>query len=317
LLYGGTDRSLTQFQDRVAAARRLPLPLKDLLQALPKWTPPLDALRSAVSVLAHFDQDMADNSHDANLRKAERLLAQLPVAVADHFRFSKGLQAIPARPDLPHAANFLYMLRGGEAPREEVRAFDVSLILYAEHEFNASTFAARTIVSTLSDLHSAVCGAIGALKGALHGGANEKVMDVVRASGGVATAEKWTKDAAARRNAWASVIASTRRGRACGNLENVRSRCERRHARMEDTADAIENVMAAEKKMYPNLDWPAGRLYHALGLEIPIYTPIFAISRVAGWSAHVIEQLDNNRLIRPRSLYTGPDTRTVKPIGER
>jgi citrate synthase len=323
LLYGElpTTRELAQFQARIAAARRLPLPLKELLQALPKWTPPLDALRTAVSVLAHFDQDAADNSHEANVRKAERLLGQMPVAVADHFRFSKGLQPVAARQDLAHAANFLYMLRGAEATPEEVRAFDVSLTLYAEHEFNASTFAARTIVSTLSDLHAAICGAIGALKGALHGGANEKVMDVVRAAGGIATAEQWTKDALGRKE---RIMGFGHRVYKAGDVRagilKIYARAAAAKAgtlEWEDVADQIEAVMAAEKKMYPNLDWPAGRLYHALGLEIPIYTPIFAISRVAGWSAHVIEQLDNNRLIRPRSLYTGPATRTVKPIAER
>lgn len=323
LLYGElpTARQLAQFQSRVAAARRLPIPLRDLLQALPKWTLPLDALRSAVSVLAHFDQDTADNSRDANLRKAERLLAQLPVAVADHYRFSKGLQAVPARQDLPHGANFLYMLRGSEASPDEVKAFDVSLILYAEHEFNASTFAARTIVSTLADLHSAVCGAIGALKGALHGGANEKVMDVVRAAGSPATAEQWTRDALARKE---RIMGFGHRVYKAGDVRaGILKTFARQaagkagHLAWEDTADAIERVMAAEKNMYPNLDWPAGRLYHALGLEIPIYTPIFALSRVAGWSAHVIEQLENNRLIRPRSLYTGPPARAVKPLAER
>jgi 2-methylcitrate synthase/citrate synthase II len=323
LLYGElpTAKELTQFHSRVAVARRLPLPLRDLFQALPKWTAPLDALRTAVSVLAHYDQDTADNSRDANLRKAERLLAQLPVAVADQFRFSKGLQAVPARQDLPHGANFLYMLRGTEATPDEVRAFDVSLTLYAEHEFNASTFAARTIVSTQSDLHSAVCGAIGALKGALHGGANEKVMDVVRSSGGVATAEQWTRDALARKE---RIMGFGHRVYKAGDVRAgilkvfARAAAEKAgNLEWEDTADTIERVMADEKKMYPNLDWPAGRLYHALGLEIPIYTPIFALSRVAGWSAHVIEQLGNNRLIRPRSLYTGPGTRQVKPLAER
>jgi 2-methylcitrate synthase len=323
LLYGDlpTARELAQFQSRVAVGRRLPLPLRELLQALPKWTSPLDALRTAVSVLAHFDQDTADNSKDANLRKAERLLAQLPLAVADHYRYSKGLQAVPARQDLGHAANFLYMLRGGEASPEEVRAFDVSLTLYAEHEFNASTFAARVIVSTLSDLHSAVCGAIGALKGALHGGANEKVMDVARAAGGPATAEQWVREALARKERIMGF------GHRVYKTGDVRAGILKTYARQaaaksgstqwEDTADTIERVMAAEKNMFPNLDWPAGRLYHALGLETPIYTPIFAISRVAGWSAHVIEQLDNNRLIRPRSLYTGPATRAVKPLADR
>jgi 2-methylcitrate synthase/citrate synthase II len=323
LLYGDlpTTKELAQFQSRIAAARRLPPPLRELFTALPKWALPLDVLRTSVSVLAHFDQDAADNSHDANQRKAERLLAQLPVAVADHYRLTKGLQIEPARPDLAHGANFLYMLRGTEATPEEVKAFDVSLILYAEHEFNASTFAARTIVSTQSDLHSAVCGAIGALKGALHGGANEKVMDVVKASGGVATAEQWTKDALARKE---RIMGFGHRVYKAGDVRAGILKTFARAAAVkagtlewEDTADKIEAVMAAEKKMYPNLDWPAGRLYHALGLEIPIYTPIFAISRVAGWSAHVIEQLDNNRLIRPRSLYTGPTEKKVNAIASR
>ena len=170
-----------------------------MLGALPKWTPPLDALRTAVSALAHFDPDAADNSHDANLRKAERLLAQIPVAIAAHYRLAKGLQPVLARQDLGHAANFLYMLRGTEPTPDDVKALDVSLILYAEHEFNASTFTARVIVSTLSDLHSGITGAIGALKGPLHGGANEKVMDILLAAGGPETAEKWIRDALARK----------------------------------------------------------------------------------------------------------------------
>ncbi|HVK09557.1 MAG TPA: citrate/2-methylcitrate synthase [Gemmataceae bacterium] len=323
LLYGElpTAKQLDGFQNRIAVARRLPVPLRDLLQALPKWALPLDVLRTAVSVLAHFDQDAADNSKDANLRKAERLLAQMPVAVADHYRYSKGQLAVPARQDLGHSANFLYMLRGTEATPEEVKAFDVSLILYAEHEFNASTFAARTIVSTMADLHSAVCGAIGALKGPLHGGANEKVMDVLRAAGGPVTAEKWIKDALARKE---RVMGFGHRVYKAGDVRAgilkviaARMAAIAGTSEWEETAEKIEAVMAAEKKMYPNLDWPAGRLYHALGLEIPIYTPIFAISRITGWSAHVIEQLDNNRLIRPRSLYTGPESRAVKPLAER
>src|SRR5215471_16611645 len=194
-----TQRQLAEFQARVAAARRLPDPLHNLFKSLPRWTPAMDALRTAVSVLAHFDQDASDNSHDANLRKAERLLAQIPLAVADHYRISKGLQTVPARKDLSHAANFLYMLTGSEANVPALRALDVSLILYAEHEFNASTFAARVVCSTESDLHSSIVAAIGALKGKLHGGANEKVMDLLRLAGGPSTAEKWIRDALARK----------------------------------------------------------------------------------------------------------------------
>jgi citrate synthase len=325
LLYGElpTVAELKAFQARVAMARRLPEAVKGLFDALPKWTSPLDALRTAVSALAHFDQDMADNSHEATVRKAERLLAQLPVAVADQYRIAKGLQPVLAKQELSHSANFLYMLRGTEPTPEEVRALDVSMILYAEHEFNASTFTARVIVSTLSDLHSAVTGAIGALKGPLHGGANEKVMDVVRAAGGPETAEKWTLDALARKErimGFGHRVYKTGDVRA-GILKTYARRAAEakgpEYLKWEDTADAIERVMAAQKTMHPNLDWPAGRLYHAMDLEIPLYTPMFAMSRVAGWSAHVIEQLDNNRLIRPRALYTGPALRHVTPIAER
>ncbi len=323
LLHGElpTAKQLEAFQTRVAAARRLPPPLKDLLAALPKWTTPLDALRTAVSALGHFDQDAADNSHDANLRKAERLLAQIPVAVADHYRLAKGLQPVPARQDLGQAANFLHMLRGTDATPEEVKALDVSLILYAEHEFNASTFAARVIVSTLSDIHSGITGAIGALKGPLHGGANEKVMDILLATGGPEKAEEWTKAALAKKE---RIMGFGHRVYKTGDVRaGILKTFSRKMAeaagttQWEDTADIIERVMAAEKNMFPNLDWPAGRLYHAMKLEIPLYTPIFAMSRISGWAAHVVEQLDNNRLIRPRALYKGPERRAIKPLAER
>jgi citrate synthase len=324
LLHGElpTAAELKAFQDRVAAARRLPPPFRDLLAALPKWTTPLDALRTVVSGLAHFDPDVNDNSHDANVRKAERLLAQIPVAIADHYALSRGNTPTPARQDLGHSANFLYMLRGSEPTADETKAMDVSLILYAEHEFNASTFAARVIVSTLSDLHAGVTGAIGALKGPLHGGANEKVVDILRSAGGTpASAEVWIRAALAKKE---RIMGFGHRVYKAGD---VRARILRDYSRalattpelvrLEDTADTIERIMAAEKNMFPNLDWPAGRLYNAMKLEIPLYTPIFAMSRITGWSAHIIEQLDNNRLIRPRALYKGHEPRKVKPIGER
>jgi citrate synthase len=316
-----TAVQLASFQSRVAAARRLPPPLRELLGALPKWTTPLDALRTAVSALGHFDQDAADNSHDANLRKAERLLAQIPVAIADHFRLAKGLLPVSARQDLGQAANFLFMLRDAEPAPEEVKALDVSLILYAEHEFNASTFASRVIVSTLSDMHSGITGAIGALKGPLHGGANEKVMDILLAAGGPDTAEKWTRDALARKE---RIMGFGHRVYKTGDVRaGILKEYSRKAAaakgltQWEDTADVIERVIAEEKKLYPNLDWPAGRLYHALGLEVPLYTPIFVASRITGWCVHVIEQLGANRLIRPRSRYTGPGAKAVRPLGQR
>jgi 2-methylcitrate synthase/citrate synthase II len=323
LLYGElpTAKQLADFQKRTAVARRLPEPLRELLRSLPRWTLSMDALRSAVSVLAHFDQDTPDSSRDANLRKAERLLGQIPVAIADHYRFSKGLEAIPARPDLPSAANFLYMLSGSEASPAETKALDVSLILYAEHEFNASTFTARVVCSTESDLHSAVVAAIGALKGRLHGGANEKVMDLLLQSGGPDTAEQWIRNALANKERIMGF------GHRVYKTGDVRAGILKGYARQmaeatgetqwEDAAAVIERVLEQEKHLYPNLDWPAGRLYHALKLETTLYTPIFVMSRVTGWSAHFMEQQEHNRLIRPRGRYTGPEVRSVVPLAQR
>ncbi|MFN4259998.1 MAG: citrate/2-methylcitrate synthase [Gemmataceae bacterium] len=323
LLHGElpTASQLADFRQRQAASRQLPAPLLQLLQTIPQETPPMDALRSAVSVLAHFDSDVNDNSLPANIRKAERLLAQIPVAVAAQYRFRNGQSPVAPRPDLSLAANFLYMLRGQEDSAMNVKALDVSLILYAEHEFNASTFTARVVCSTESDLHSSIVAAIGALKGRLHGGANEKVMDLLRAAGGPSTAEQWLRDALARKERIMGF------GHRVYKKGDIRAGILKEYARQaaqatgqmqwEETAEIIEKILEQEKNLLPNLDWPAGRLYHAMGLEVPLYTPIFVMSRVTGWSAHVIEQLAHNRLIRPRARYTGPDVRSVSPLVER
>ncbi|MGE3805482.1 MAG: citrate/2-methylcitrate synthase [Gemmataceae bacterium] len=316
-----TQKQLAEFQGRLAGYRNLPDALHALLKALPKNVAPMDAVRSSVSVLAHFDPDVNDSSRAANIRKAERLLGQIPVAVAEQFRFSQGLERVDARKDLGHAANFLYMLRGKEPDADDVKALDVSLILYAEHEFNASTFTSRVVVSTESDLHSGIVAAIGALKGRLHGGANEKVMDVLRAAGGPANAEKWLRDAMARKE---RVMGFGHRVYKAGDVRaGILKEYAKKHAKKanemewEEAAEIFEKILGEEKKLFPNLDWPAGRLYHAMKLEVPLYTPIFVMSRVAGWAAHVIEQLDHNRLIRPRGRYTGPVVRPVKPIKDR
>jgi len=323
LLYGELPNKseLTAFQQRVAASRSIPDSLRALLKSLPKDTVPMDALRTAVSILAHYDPDVNDSSRPANLRKAERLLGQIPVAIAEQYRCAKGLPSIAPRGDLGHAANLLYMLRGTAPSAHDTRAFDVSLILYAEHEFNASTFTARVVVSTESDLHAGIVAAIGALKGRLHGGANEKVMDLLLKTGGPASAEKWIHAALARKD---KIMGFGHRVYKTGD---VRARILKDYARKaavtakttqwEDAADIIERVLEKEKNLFPNLDWPAGRLYYALGLEVPLYTPFFVASRVTGWSAHIMEQLDNNRLIRPRARYTGPGVRNVRPLGER
>ncbi|HTU89434.1 MAG TPA: citrate/2-methylcitrate synthase [Gemmataceae bacterium] len=323
LLYGELPAvaQLADFQKRIATARCLPGPLINLLGAIPLGTSSMDVLRSAVSILAHYDADTADSSRAANLRKAERLLGEIPAAIAVHYRLSKGEQPIAARSDLGHAANFLYMLRGKEPSAADARALDVSLILYAEHEFNASTFTARVVCSTESDLHSSIVAAIGALKGRLHGGANEKVMELLQQTGGPAHAEKWVREALARKERIMGF------GHRVYKTGDVRAGILKTYARQaaeaagslqwEETAEIVERILGVEKNLFPNLDWPAGRLYHALGLEIPLYTPIFVMSRVAGWSAHFIEQAENNRLIRPRGRYIGPEVRPVKPIAER
>jgi 2-methylcitrate synthase/citrate synthase II len=317
LLHGDLPNAgqLADFRNRVTAAQGLPDALSNLFKALPRDTPPMDVLRTAVSVLAHFDPEAQDLTPAASLRKAERLLGQIPVAIAAHWRIAHGLSPIATRADLGHAARFLYLLRGVEASPDAVRALDVSLILYAEHEFNASTFTARVVCSTESDLHSCIVAAVGALKGRLHGGANEKVMDALRAAGGPATAEQWVRSALARKE---KLMGFGHRVYKTGDVRaGVLAPYARRAAdaagqlQWEETAAVIERVLAAEKNLHPNLDWPAGRLYHALGLEVPLYTPIFVMARVAGWSAHVIEQQGHNRLIRPRSRYIGPARRAV------
>ncbi|HYV34855.1 MAG TPA: citrate/2-methylcitrate synthase [Gemmataceae bacterium] len=323
LLHGElpNKKELAAFQQRIAAARKIPDALRTLLKALPKETIPMDGLRTAVSVLSHYDPEINDNSKAANLRKAERLLGQIPVAIAEQYRYTKGLPAIAPRDDLGHAANFLYILRGSPPTADETRAFDVSLILYAEHEYNASTFTARVVVSTESDLHSGVVAAIGALKGRLHGGANEKVMDLLLQTGGPATADKWIRDALARKE---KVMGFGHRVYKTGD---VRAKILKDYARKaavaakttqwEDAAEIVEGVLEKEKNLFPNLDWPAGRLYYAMGLDVPLYTPFFVASRITGWSAHIIEQLEKNRLIRPRGKYIGLPVRSVKALGER
>jgi 2-methylcitrate synthase/citrate synthase II len=323
LLHGElpTQPQLREFQKRLAMAQKLPAVLSDLLKALPKNAVPMDVLRTGVSILAHYDPEVEDSSKSANLRKAERLLAQIPLVIAEYFRATKSQPPVPPKAELSFAANMLYMLRGTPPSAEDAKAFDVSLILYAEHEFNASTFTARVVSSTESDLHSAITAAIGALKGRLHGGANEKVMDMLLKTGGPDKAEAWIRSALKSKE---KIMGFGHRVYKHGD---VRARVLKQYALQaaqragtvpwETAAEVIEKVLEQEKNLFPNLDWPAGRLYHALGLEVPLYTPFFVASRVTGWSAHVIEQSEHNRLIRPRGQYTGPDERQVVPIAQR
>lgn len=325
LLHGDlpTSSQLGEFNGRLNAAREIPDSLITLFRAVPKNVHPMDTLRTAVSVLAHYDPDVnaEPTDHDANVRKSERLIAQMSTAVAAAARVARGEEPIAPNHDLGHAANFLYMLNGKEPTDAQANAFDLSLTLYAEHELNASTFAARVTASTLSDLHSAMVSAVGTLKGSLHGGANERSWEVLQKVGAPENAEKWIADALARKE---RIMGFGHRVYKTGDprARILKVHCQRLAAelgddRWERTAEPIEKAVTEQKKLPPNVDWPSARLYHYLDIEVPIYTPIFAMARVAGWAAHVIEQLDSNRLMRPRARYVGAPHRSVKPIGER
>jgi len=323
ILYGELPTAVqaAAFRKRLGAAAVVPREIIEALRHIPAAAPSMDVLRSAVSLLAHWEPEVADGSHDANVRKAERLLAQIPVIVAARQRLKTGEEPIAADPALTLPANLLWMLRGQKPSEKQVHAMDVSLILYAEHEFNASTFSARCVVSTQSDLHSGITAAIGALKGPLHGGANEAAMSVLEEVGTADRAEAWVRKALAEKR---RIMGFGHRVYKEGDPRAVYLKkltaavaTETGHQDMERMADIIETAVRTEKKLPPNVDWPCARLYHYLGLPVDLYTPLFVVARVVGWSAHVIEQLDNNRLIRPRGLYRGPALRKWKPVAQR
>ena len=323
LLYGELPNAeqLDEFRKRLEAASNVPTPIIEALRHFPATALPMDVLRSGASMLAHWDPEIGDNSHDANIRKAERLLAQLPIIMAAHHRLKQGKEPVAPEAGRSLASNCLNMLFRADPSPGHVKAMDVSLILYAEHEYNASTFTARVVVSTLADLHSGIVAAIGALKGPLHGGANEKVMDVLGAVGKKENAEKWIRDALARKE---KIMGFGHRVYKDGDPRAVylKELCnelakETGNEDLETTADVIQRVIWEEKKLPPNLDWPSGRLYHYMSLPVELYTPLFVLSRTAGWAAHIIEQLDNNRLIRPRARYVGSKPRPWKPVSQR
>ena len=303
------------------ANRKLSPKVLAMLKLLPKKTTPMEVLRTGVSALSAFDPDADDNSREGTLRKALRLTAQMPTLVAAWDRIRRGKPAVAPNPRLNLAGNFLYMLSGKKPTPLAAKTFDVALILHADHEFNASTFAARVTAGTLSDLHSAVVSGIGTLKGPLHGGANEQVMRMVEQIKDPAKAEAWIK----------KVLAD--KGRVMGfghrvyRVEDPRAKHLRRLAselgeQVGNTSyvkilDIVAGVMSADKRMFPNVDLYSGAAYAAMGIATDQFTPIFALSRVSGWAAHVLEQHGNNRLIRPRSEYTGPTDAKYVPLAER
>ena len=316
------DRSqLDQFQQRLGQARAVPPAVIDLLRLVPANAPAMDVLRTSVSALAHFDPDAGTTNHEANLRKAERMLARIPTLIAARHRLKHGQDPIAPRTDQGHAACLLTMLTGREPAAADARALDVSLILYAEHEFNASTFACRVTASAMSDLYSAVTSGVGTLKGPLHGGANEEAIKVLMEVGGPANAEPWVRRMFAEKRlimGFGHRVYKKVDPRAEIVKRFCRSMAESRgDTSLEETAEIIERLVKTEKGLPANVDWPVARLYYYLGLEIELYTPLFVAARIAGWSAHIIEQHDHNRIFRPMGLYVGPSPRQVVPLAQR
>jgi citrate synthase len=318
-----TKKEFDRFAKALAspANRKLPPKLLALLRTLPKKTTPMEVLRTGVSALSAWDPDADDNSREATLRKCVRLTAQMPTLVAAWERIRRGKPPVAPNPKLSLAGNFLYMMTGKKASDLAVKTFDIALILHADHEFNASTFAGRVTAATLSDLHSAITSAIGALKGPLHGGANEQVMLMVGQIKDPAKADAWIRKALADK---ARIMGF---GHRVYRVEDPRAKHLRRLATElgEQTGrthyvkilNTVAKVVTDDKHIYPNVDLFSGAAYAAMGISTDQFTPIFALSRVAGWAAHVLEQHGNNRLIRPRAEYTGSTRATYVPISQR
>lgn len=314
LLWNGTLPTLQEldsFTRRLTEARKLPPQIIDFLRSFPKDATPMEVLRTAVSALSFYDPNEKAVDHDSNIRKSFALTAQIAMLVAAFDRLRKGKTVVEPDPSLSHAGNFLWMLTGEKPSDTATRALDVALILHADHELNASTFAARVIAATLSDVHSAVTGAIGALKGPLHGGANENVMRMLFA------VEKEGKDPVEHvRQMLAEKKKVSGFGHRVYRTEDPRATHLRKmsedlgrasgNTKWFEMSRKIELFVNAEKKLNANVDFYSASTYTTLGIDLDLFTPIFAVSRIAGWTAHVIEQLDDNRLIRPRAEYVGP-----------
>jgi len=314
LLWNGrlpSELELREFSSQLALAREVDQRIVEMLKTFPTTATPMEVLRTAVSALSFYDADEKDNSHDANVRKAYNLTAQIAMIVAIYDRIRKKLDIIPPDRTLSHAGNFLWMLTGVKPSETATRTLDIALILHADHELNASTFAARVIAATLSDIHSAITGAIGALKGPLHGGANEGVMKLLL------TIDKAGADPVDYvKNMLAAKQKISGFGHRVYKTEDPRATHLRRMSeklgkdagqpKWYEMSRAIELYIKQDKKLNANVDFYSASTYATLGIDIDLYTPIFAVSRIAGWAAHVIEQLDDNRLIRPRADYIGP-----------
>ncbi len=323
LLYGDLPKQaeLARLRQTLDGFRGLPVPVVQTIRAIPKDVSLMDVLRTAVSQAGHFDP--VDGEADEDLRKRSLwLLAVVADIVAARFRLKNGEEPVAAKPGLSHAAQILHMCHGADPDPLAVGLLDLTLVLYAEHEFNASTFTDRVIASTGSDMVSAMVGAIGALKGPLHGGANEQSMQLISRFKSAEEASKWVQDALARRE---KVMGFGHRVYKQGDhrahiLEAEMRKLARQKGRMDLVAvyDAIKTpIVTKPKPIYPNVDFPCGLTYYLLDLPLDLYTPLFVCARTSGWCAHYIEQHENNRLYRPLSRYTGPPERKVTPIAQR
>jgi 2-methylcitrate synthase len=312
---------LRKFEAEERQNRRITKNLTKIIEHMPKRSHPMDVARTAVSVMALEDKETSDNSADANMRKALRIFAKVPTALAAFFRIRKGKKILQPKKNLTFSENFFHMLFG-KVPRSEiVRAFDVSLILYAEHGFNVSTFTARTITSSLSDMHGAITGAIASLKGPLHGGANEKVMEMMNKIKTPKNAKKWINNAIDKKQV---VMGFGHRVYKSGDsrvptmkkyfLKVSKIKKDKKFHKIYDT---VEKVMIKRKGIYPNMDFPTGPAYHLMGFDIDFFTPIFVIARITGWTAHIMEQHASNKLIRPLSKYSGEKHRKVVLLNQR
>ncbi|HVF91291.1 MAG TPA: citrate synthase [Blastocatellia bacterium] len=324
LLWNGKlpDRSaLDRLKGELAREAGLPPEVQQLIGFIPRDANPMDMLRTVVSALAFYDPDGADMSREANVRRAIRLTAKFPTIVTTFQRIRNGQEPVHPKEELSIAGNFLYTLRGQLPDEVATRTIDLALVLHADHELNASTFAARVTAATLSDMYSSIVSAIGTLKGPLHGGANEGVIKNLLEIGSVENVEPWLADALANKKkimGFGHRVYRTEDPRATHLREMSGQLGERTGERQwYDMSRKMEEVMLREKKLNPNVDFYSASTYYALGIPTDLFTPIFACSRISGWTAHVLEQYENNRLIRPRAEYVGPRGLKYVPIEER
>ncbi len=315
------NKQLKSFEKIERKDRKLSKSLLDSIKNFPKKSHPMDVARTAVSIMGLEDKETKDNSPKANMRKVMRIFAKTPTALAAFYRLRKGKKIIGPKNNLSFSENFFYMCFGEVPNKEIVKAFDVSLILYAEHSFNVSTFTARTITSSLSDIHGAITGAIASLKGPLHGGANEEVMHMMNKIKKPENALKWINNALDKK---AVVMGFGHRVYKSGDsrvptMREYFSKVAKvkKDKKFEKIYDIVEKVMIDRKNIYPNVDYPTGPTYHLMGFDTDFFTPIFVISRITGWSAHILEQHAANKLIRPLASYKGSNYRKVVPLNQR